>query len=63
LSPHILCHYLLDLTSTFNVFYQNCRVIDEKEKASDSRIALVESTSIVLKKGLNLLGIQVLDNM
>ena len=63
LSPHILCHYLLGLTSSFNVFYQNCRVIDEKEKASDSRIALVESTSIVLEKGLSLLGVKVLDQM
>lgn len=63
LSPHILCHYLLDLTSSFNVFYQNCKVLNEKEELMNSRLALVESTSVILKKGLSLLGIKVLDNM
>ncbi len=31
LSPHILCHYLLDLTSSFNSFYQNCKVLNEEK--------------------------------
>ncbi len=61
LSPHILCHYLLDLASAFNLFYQNCRVLEGNQK--NSRLALVESTSIALKNGLNLLGIQELKNM
>ncbi|MBU2099912.1 arginine--tRNA ligase, partial [Candidatus Micrarchaeota archaeon] len=31
LSPHILCHYLLELTSVFNVFYQKCNVLNEEK--------------------------------
>jgi arginyl-tRNA synthetase len=62
LAPHILCHYLLELTSVFNVFYQNCKVLNEKN-SMHSRLALVESTSIVLRNGLNLLGIKVLEKM
>jgi len=63
LSPHILCHYLLELTSCFNVFYQNCKVLGEKQSIMNSRLALVESMSIVLEKGLALLGIKALEEM
>jgi len=63
LSPHILCHYLLELTSSFNSFYQKCSVLNEKKSLMDSRIALVKSTSVVLENGLNLLGIKILDEM
>jgi len=63
LSPHVLCHYLLELTSVFNVFYQKCGVLTQEKNLMNSRLALVESTSIVLSHGLNLLGIKVLDEM
>jgi len=63
LAPHILCHYLLELTSGFNLFYQKCNVLNEEESLKNSRLALVESTSFVLENGLNLLGVKVLDEM
>jgi arginyl-tRNA synthetase len=62
-SPHILCHYLLELTSAFNVFYQKCHVLNAEENTKNSRIALVEAVSIVIENALNLLGINALDEM
>jgi arginyl-tRNA synthetase len=35
----------------------------ENETLVTARLALIKATAIVLKKGLNLLGIEVLENM
>jgi len=60
-SPHLICHYLLSLASEFNAFYHETRVIGSS--AEQARLALVEAVSIVLKNGLNLLNISVLEEM
>ncbi|MGF3554104.1 MAG: arginine--tRNA ligase [Thermoplasmatota archaeon] len=57
-SPHIITNYLFDVASSFNQFYRDCPVLPEKQKhLRVARLALVEATKIVLKNGLNLLGI------
>ena len=64
LSPHIICNYLYDLAQCFNTFYANCRVLNaETEEDKNARIALTEATAQVLKNGLNLLGIDVVEKM
>ncbi len=63
LAPHILCHYLLELTSAFNLFYQKCNVLNAEEEKKNSRLALVQAVSIALENGLNLLGIKALEEM
>jgi len=56
--PHILTSYLYEVASQFNQFYRDCPVLPEKnKKLKNSRLALVESTKIVLHNGLDILGI------
>lgn len=56
--PSNITRYLLDLAARFNEFYHACPVLNaENEELKSARIALIESTRIVLKIGLNLLGI------
>ncbi len=62
---HILAHYLLELAKTFNEFYHTCQcLVDNLDKSvRDTRLTLVKASSIVLKNGLNLLGIETLERM
>ncbi len=65
-SPHMVCQYLFSLSQKFNLFYQKCRIIDPKGKEKDKqglRLFLTATTAIILKKGLTILGIDVLDRM
>jgi len=56
--PHIIPAYLFDLASQFNKFYRDCPVLPEKNiNLRKARLSLVNSTRIVLKNGLNILGI------
>ncbi len=59
MSPQIIAKYLLELSSDFNKFYTKCPVLNaENEIQKKTRLALVLSTSTVLSKGLDLLGIR-----
>lgn len=62
--PNTIANYLLDLASKFNSFYNSVPVL----KASDSeskkkRLEIVEATAQILKNGLNILGIEVVEEM
>ena len=59
--PNQLCDYLFEVSGLLNSFYPVCRVIGAPEQ--DSRLALIEATARVLQRGLELLGIRVLDRM
>ncbi len=64
LRPNFLCNYLYDLAGHFTAFYENCPVLkasDEQQKAS--RLVLCQLTAAVLKQGLEVLGIEVLEQM
>lgn len=62
--PHILTSYLFDLASGFNQFYRDCPVIKEENKdVRNARLKIVDSTRIILKNGLDLLGIKALEEM
>ncbi|MFH1256650.1 MAG: arginine--tRNA ligase [Candidatus Diapherotrites archaeon] len=63
LSPHTLCHYLLELASAFNSFYHELPVLKAEKDVMPARLELVEATAHVLKNGLNVLGIEVLEKM
>ncbi len=64
LEPHHLCNYLFDLATTFSGFYENCPVLKADNDAQRaSRLAMCDVTARVLKCGLNLLGIEVLERM
>ncbi|MCL4208375.1 arginine--tRNA ligase [Patescibacteria group bacterium] len=62
-APHHLATYLFGLAQTFNQFYGNTQVIGGAEEVEKFRLALVATTSLVLKRGLHLLGIEVVEKM
>ncbi len=62
--PHRIASQLLEVAHMFNSFYQNVPVLKaEREELRHSRLKLVESTSIIIKTGLELLGIEVMERM
>ena len=66
LSPNILCTYLFQLAQAFNLFYAKHKILVESGKEtveSVFRLALTAATAQVLKNGLYLLGIEVLEEM
>lgn len=56
LAPSKLTLFLYDLSEKFNSFYVECKVIGSEEE--ESRLMLVESTAVVMRQCLSLLGIQ-----
>ena len=57
-SPALIANYLYDLAKDFNGFYQDTPVLREAdENLRAFRLALVQFTGMILKKGLGLLGI------
>jgi len=64
LRPNEIADYANSLADKFNSFYNALPVIKAKpEGLSDARLALVDSTRIVLKNALNLLGIEAPEKM
>jgi len=62
--PNYLCNYLYDLAGVFTSFYECCPVLKaETEATRDSRLALCALTARVLKQGLAVLGIEVVEQM
>jgi arginyl-tRNA synthetase len=61
LAPNLIANYSYELSKQFNEFYHNCPVIGGIEEGF--RLALVDSFRITLKKSLDLLGIETLDEM
>lgn len=62
-SPHYIATYLIELASSFNSFYATGKIVDKADIGSSYKVALTEAFSIVLKNGLNLLGIQAPEKM
>ena len=58
-----LCDYLFELAQKFSVFFEHCPVLKSESPVLESRLQLVQTTGDVLKKGLNLLGIETIEQM
>ncbi|MCA1066318.1 arginine--tRNA ligase [Rossellomorea sp. AcN35-11] len=56
-SPSIIAKYLVDTAQSFNRYYGKTKIIAEDANET-SRLALVQSVSIVLAEGLRLMGMQ-----
>jgi arginyl-tRNA synthetase len=61
-SPSVIAKYLINLSQSFNKYYAKVRII-EKDDELLSRISFVKAVTIVLKEGLNLLGIKAPNEM
>ncbi len=60
-NPAIVSEYLLGIARKYNEFYGKHRIINEPEE--NWRIFLTKTTASVLKMGLTLLGIEVIEKM
>ncbi len=62
LEPHHIANYLYKLSSVFNSWYAEVKILDDK-KNLNSRLYLIKETQKIIKEGLGLLGIDVLETM
>jgi len=61
--PNLLANYLYDLASIFHGFFETCPVLKSEGATRSSRLALCKSTADVLRRGLDLLGIEAPERM
>jgi arginyl-tRNA synthetase len=61
--PNFLCNFLFELAGKFTSFYENCPVLKADDATRASRLALCDLTARVLKKGLETLGIETVEQM
>lgn len=63
-NPAILANYLIKLAQLFNVFYHKHQILDtDNEKLSRSRLFLIMAVSWIIKNGLDVLGIETVNEM
>lgn len=63
--PHVLCTYLYELASLYMTFYEACPILKEgiTEDLRNSRLRLCHLVARTIEKGLDLLGIEVMERM
>jgi len=61
--PNFLCNYLYDLAGHFARFYEACPVLKAEGAQRATRLVLCSLTGRVLKQGLEVLGIEALEQM
>jgi anaerobic selenocysteine-containing dehydrogenase len=61
--PNFLCNYLFELAVHFSRFFENCPVLKSEGATRASRLVLCDLTAKVLQQGLNVLGIETLEQM
>ena len=61
--PSILARYLIELSKSFSSFYNEYKIMSEIEEEKNARIYLTYITGLILKNGMNLLGIEMPDKM
>ncbi len=62
-APYLLCQYLFELAQKFNLFYQKHRILGAEGGKRELRLFLTKVTTNILRRGLDLLGIEVLEKM
>ena len=61
--PNFLCNYLYELAGHFARFYEACPVLKSEGAERATRLLLCDLTGRVLKQGLEILGIETLEQM
>ena len=61
--PHRITFYLQELSGMFHPYYNKCRIVVEDDSLTGARLALCEAVRIVLKEGLQVLGISAPEKM
>ncbi|MDR0915376.1 MAG: arginine--tRNA ligase [Endomicrobium sp.] len=66
MSPHYLTMYLIKLADIYHKFYETCSIIKNVNSnlaLTEARLTLVKCVMLIIRNGLNLLGISVMKNM
>ncbi len=61
--PSQIARYLFDLAQAFNNFYQTCPVLGAEETVLNFRFQLIKKVKETMEKGLDLLGIETVEEM
>ncbi len=61
--PFIISRYMINLSSAFNKFYQECNIMNVNKELQEARLLLVELTGKIIKEGMGLLGIECPEEM
>ena len=62
-APHLIALYIYELASLYNNFYNSVPILKSEKDVAKARIYLSKSVTIVIKNGLDLLGINTLKKM
>ena len=60
---NILCNYLFELAGLFMAFYEACPILKASPEVMTSRLLIADLTAKVIQQGLNLLGIDTVEQM
>jgi arginyl-tRNA synthetase len=63
MSPHHFTAYLMELADSYHKFYEKCRVLTDDAKLASARLGLISAVTIIIKNGLDLLGISAPEKM
>lgn len=63
LAPHRLTYYLTELAANFHRYYNKYRIVIEDRNLSIARLSLSAAVKIVIKNGLDLLGVSAPEEM
>ena len=63
LDPSHINRYLLDVAGEFHRFYTANRIKGEEESIRNARLKMVDCTRIVLKNGMEILGLDLPEKM
>ena len=61
--PSILARFLIDLAKAYSNFYNEYKIMSDLEEEKNARIYLTYMVGLILKIGMNLLGIEMPDKM
>lgn len=61
--PSVIARYLVDLSQAFNKFYHDNVILTDDEKVRNARLAVVDAVRLVIKSGLEILGIKAPERM
>lgn len=62
-SPHFIATFLKDLAADFHSYYNANKFLSDNKALQNARLALIGATKIVIKNGLQLLGISAPEKM
>jgi len=63
LAPHKVIFYLIELASQFHSYYNRHKVITDNRALTQARLCLAESLRIVLRNGLDIIGLTAPEKM